>query len=258
MPGRCAQADGDGHGLLVVEQQRRHGGARHQAIAAVAAHRRAYRIAEVAQPLDVAADGARADLQTRREFAARPVARSLEQGQQVQQSCRGAGHATKNDRNRCCRRARSPAGRRREPGQLIHGIRSTSTSLHGVPGPPARRRAEEKGEPQKEPPGGVTVEPADHGLGRSRGGLTTKPHLAVEQGQKPMSIVTSTRPATARNAAPTAAVRRSSTRRTTRLGTRSSAESTASRDTRAVATRYDKLAVRHEATVLVAAINEWL
>ncbi len=27
---------------------------------------------------------------------------------------------------------------------------------------------------------------------------------------------------------------------------------------RAVATRYDKLAVRHEATVLVAAVNEWL
>lgn len=27
---------------------------------------------------------------------------------------------------------------------------------------------------------------------------------------------------------------------------------------RCVATRYDKLAVRHEATVLVAAINEWL
>ena len=27
---------------------------------------------------------------------------------------------------------------------------------------------------------------------------------------------------------------------------------------RAVATRYDKLAVRYEATVLVAAINEWL
>ncbi|WSB08653.1 hypothetical protein OG849_16055 [Streptomyces cyaneofuscatus] len=27
---------------------------------------------------------------------------------------------------------------------------------------------------------------------------------------------------------------------------------------RAVATRYDKLAVRDEATVLVAAINEWL
>ncbi|MDQ1051392.1 transposase [Streptomyces sp. V4I2] len=27
---------------------------------------------------------------------------------------------------------------------------------------------------------------------------------------------------------------------------------------RSVATRYDKLAVRYEATVLVAAINEWL
>ncbi|MGW3513341.1 transposase [Streptomyces sp. NPDC000994] len=42
---------------------------------------------------------------------------------------------------------------------------------------------------QKEPPGGVTVEPADHGLGRSRGGLTTKLHLAVEQRQMPMSVV---------------------------------------------------------------------
>ncbi|MFE1885261.1 transposase [Streptomyces diastatochromogenes] len=32
-------------------------------------------------------------------------------------------------------------------------------------------------------------EPDDHGLGRSRRGLTTKLHLAAEQGQKPMSIV---------------------------------------------------------------------
>ncbi|MFD1659177.1 hypothetical protein ACFSL4_13415 [Streptomyces caeni] len=36
---------------------------------------------------------------------------------------------------------------------------------------------------QKEPPGGVGVEPDDHGLGRSRGGLTTKLRLAVEQGR---------------------------------------------------------------------------
>ncbi|GAA3143146.1 hypothetical protein GCM10017687_69950 [Streptomyces echinatus] len=34
------------------------------------------------------------------------------------------------------------------------------------------------------------VEPADHGLGHSRGGLTSKIHLAVEQGQKPSSVVT--------------------------------------------------------------------
>ncbi|WTS84624.1 hypothetical protein OG272_21010 [Streptomyces sp. NBC_00104] len=33
------------------------------------------------------------------------------------------------------------------------------------------------------------TEPVDHGLGRSRGGFTTKLHLAVEQGQKPLSIV---------------------------------------------------------------------
>ncbi|MFF0430140.1 transposase, partial [Streptomyces sp. NPDC004520] len=42
---------------------------------------------------------------------------------------------------------------------------------------------------QKEPPGGIFTEPRDHGLGRSRGRFTTKLHLAVEQGQKPMSIV---------------------------------------------------------------------
>ncbi|MEV0489535.1 transposase [Streptomyces atratus] len=42
---------------------------------------------------------------------------------------------------------------------------------------------------QVEPPGGIFTEPDDHGLGRSRGGLTTKLHQAVEQAQKPMSLV---------------------------------------------------------------------
>jgi len=42
---------------------------------------------------------------------------------------------------------------------------------------------------QKESPGGVHDEPADHGLGRSRGGLTTKTHLACEQGQKVLSLI---------------------------------------------------------------------
>lgn len=42
---------------------------------------------------------------------------------------------------------------------------------------------------QKKPPGGVDAEPDDHGLGRSRSGLTTKLHLAVEQGQKPLSLL---------------------------------------------------------------------
>ncbi|MGX1506125.1 UNVERIFIED_CONTAM: transposase [Streptomyces graminofaciens] len=49
--------------------------------------------------------------------------------------------------------------------------------------------ARNRGDQQKEPPGGVFTEPGDHGLGRSRGGFTTKLHLAVEQGQKPMAIL---------------------------------------------------------------------
>ena len=49
--------------------------------------------------------------------------------------------------------------------------------------------ARKRGDLQAEPPGGVQDEPADHGLGRSRGGLTTKVHLACEQRQKPLSVV---------------------------------------------------------------------
>lgn len=46
----------------------------------------------------------------------------------------------------------------------------------------ARRRPDQ----QSEPPGD---EPTGHGLGRSRGGLSTKIHLACEQGRKPLAIV---------------------------------------------------------------------
>jgi hypothetical protein len=41
-------------------------------------------------------------------------------------------------------------------------------------------------ERQKQPPG---AEPADHALGRSRGGLTTEIHLACEQGRRVLSLV---------------------------------------------------------------------
>lgn len=41
--------------------------------------------------------------------------------------------------------------------------------------------ARRDGRAQKEPPGGVHVEPEDHGLGWSRGGFTIKIHLACEQ-----------------------------------------------------------------------------
>lgn len=49
--------------------------------------------------------------------------------------------------------------------------------------------ARRHGHLQKEPPGGVHTEPEDHGLGRSRGGLTTKTHPACEQGQKVMAFI---------------------------------------------------------------------
>jgi transposase len=46
------------------------------------------------------------------------------------------------------------------------------------------------GDRQVEPPGGVgPAEPADHGLGRSRGGWTTKLHLACDQGQRLLALV---------------------------------------------------------------------
>ncbi|MFF0097191.1 transposase [Streptomyces canus] len=49
--------------------------------------------------------------------------------------------------------------------------------------------ASRHGQAQKEPPGGVEAEPKDHGLGRSRGGFTTKIHLACEQGQRPLALL---------------------------------------------------------------------
>ena len=50
--------------------------------------------------------------------------------------------------------------------------------------------ARRNGAVQKEPLGGTgDPEPAGHGLGRSRGGLTSKFHLAAEQGQKPLAVI---------------------------------------------------------------------
>lgn len=49
----------------------------------------------------------------------------------------------------------------------------------------ARRHPER----QVEPPAPPGAEPADHGLGRSRGGYTTKIHLACEQGRGPLSVL---------------------------------------------------------------------
>lgn len=61
--------------------------------------------------------------------------------------------------------------------------------LHHQPGPPARRRRPQKGDTDGDEPEDRGRAQARQALGRSRGGLTTKVHLAVDGRGLPLSIV---------------------------------------------------------------------
>ncbi|MFD4692022.1 IS5 family transposase [Streptomyces sp. NPDC058463] len=58
---------------------------------------------------------------------------------------------------------------------------AVSGELHNRPRPPARGRSPQKGAPNSEPD--------DHAIGRSRGGLTTKVHLAADGNCRPLTFV---------------------------------------------------------------------
>ncbi|MFF1510798.1 IS5 family transposase [Streptomyces sp. NPDC058326] len=68
-----------------------------------------------------------------------------------------------------------PGRRRRRPRPGRRG------RLHRRPGSPARRRGPSKGAP--------AGEPDDHALGRSRGGLTNRIHLAADSRCRPLAFV---------------------------------------------------------------------
>jgi hypothetical protein len=79
-PGCGPQAHGNGHRLVVVQQQGRHGRPRLQAVPAAGAGSGVDGVAELAQPIDVTAQGAGTDLQALRQVGARHPALRLQDG----------------------------------------------------------------------------------------------------------------------------------------------------------------------------------
>jgi hypothetical protein len=90
--GRGAHPDRHGHRLLVVEQQRREPRTRPEPIAGHPA-RGVHRIAEGAQLVDVAPNGARVDVEAFGELGARPLPWCLQERQEAEQARGGLQHA---------------------------------------------------------------------------------------------------------------------------------------------------------------------
>jgi hypothetical protein len=87
-----AQPHGDGHGLVVVEQQRRDAGAAGELVPARRAGAGRDLVAELAQPVDVPAQRPLGDRQPLGELGPGPVAVGLQQGQQPEHPRRRIGH----------------------------------------------------------------------------------------------------------------------------------------------------------------------
>ncbi len=92
LTGGRLKADGHRDGLVVVQEQGRQGGACPEAVAAGHAGGGVDGVAEVAEALDVAAEGAGGDGQAGGQLGAGPLGTGLEQRQQSQQAGRGVEH----------------------------------------------------------------------------------------------------------------------------------------------------------------------